>query len=102
MPTVIHIDGGEGFELRCVDVANLHLYEPQFQRDYRLKLPSGATFTRRIDFEDDDQDYADVRIAKQFWDHAERVEAISPEAALVDRCLAAERLFPESRELLPA
>jgi hypothetical protein len=97
MPTVLHIDG-KGFELRCADVDFLSL---RSQRDYLLKLPSGETFKRRIDFEDD-QDYADMRVAKQFWDHAERVEAVSPEAALVDRCLAVERLFPESRELLPA
>jgi hypothetical protein len=97
MPTVLHIDGA-GFELRCADVDFL---SPRSQRDYLLTLPSGETFRRRIDFEDD-QDYADMRVAKQFWDHAERVEAVSQEAALVERCLAVERLFPESRELLPA
>jgi hypothetical protein len=100
MPTVLHIDV-EGFELRYADVCALEIHEPQFQRDYLLKLPTGETFKRRIDFEDE-KDYADMKVAANFWDHAERVEAVSREAALVDRCLAVERIFPESRELLPA
>jgi len=100
MPTVLHIDG-KGFELRCADVSALEIHAPQFQRDYVLKLATGETFKRRIDFEDD-QDYQDMRIAKGFWDHAERIRSVSEEAALVDQCLAIERLFPESRELLPA
>lgn len=63
----------------------------------------GEKFYRRLD-EGSEKDMGDLAIARSFWEHGERLGDTPAEqkARLVDRCLAAERLWPEARELLPA
>lgn len=63
---------------------------------------AGQTFVRHLD-PHDPIDRQDLQIAGSFWDHADRAARMGYQDAMVtERCMAVERLFPESSELLPA
>jgi hypothetical protein len=68
-----------------------------------LRTNLGTIYTRVLNPVFDEDDYRDTKVAADFWRDADRAyEMGHPKAGLTFQCLAAERLFPESREDLPA